>query len=64
MTRTSALRIGGFVAIVLAAIGTLASFSVVRAGGVDGAVYLVVNIALAIAGVVLLVLAARSSERH
>lgn len=59
MTRTSALRIFGFAAIALAVAGSLASFSVVRAGGADGAVYLIVNIALTVTGVVLLALAAR-----
>lgn len=59
MTRTSALRIFGFTAIALAGIGSLTSFSVVRAGGAEGATYLIVNIALTVTGVILLVLAAR-----
>ncbi len=62
--KKSTIRVWGFVAIGLAAIGSVASFSVVRAGGVDGAVYLIVNIALVITGLVLLVMAARSAGRN
>lgn len=56
------------IAIVLAAIGAITSVSVVRAGGVEGGVYLTVNILLAAVGVALLVIglrrrAAKSSER-
>ncbi len=53
------LRIIGFVCLALAVVGTVASFSVVRAGGADGAVYLGVNILLALLGIVLLVIRAR-----
>ncbi|WP_431867529.1 hypothetical protein [Microbacterium paraoxydans] len=53
------LRIIGFVCLALAVVGTVASFSVVRAGGADGAVYLAVNILLALLGIVLLVIGAR-----
>lgn len=62
-TKKPTMRVWGFVAIGLAAIGSVASFSVVRAGGVYGAVYLIVNVVLVVAGAVLLVLAARSAER-
>lgn len=62
--KKSTRRVWGFVAIGLATIGSVASYSVVRAGGVDGAIYLIVNIALVITGVVLLVLAARSAQRN
>ncbi|WP_312674079.1 hypothetical protein [Microbacterium sp.] len=53
------LRIAGFVCLALAVVGTVASFSVVRAGGADGAVYLGVNILLALLGIVLLLIGAR-----
>lgn len=59
MTRTSTLRALGFASIALAVIGSVASFSVMRGGGEDGAVYLTVNIVLAVLGLVLLFLAAR-----
>lgn len=62
--RASAMRILGLTAIALAVIGSVTSFSVVRAGGADGAVYLIVNIALTVIGVILLVLAARSWPRR
>lgn len=61
--KKSTMRVLGFVAIGLAVIGSVASLSVVRAGSVDGAVYLIVNIALVVAGAVLLLLAARRAER-
>ncbi|MFB8188830.1 hypothetical protein ACFC14_05850 [Microbacterium sp. NPDC055988] len=62
--KTSTIRGWGFVAIGLAAIGSVTSYSVVRAGGMDGATYLIVNIALAVTGVVLLGLAARGRSKR
>lgn len=62
--KKSTMRGWGFVAIALAAIGSVTSYSVVRAGGVDGATYLIVNIALAVTGGVLLVLAARDRSEQ
>ena len=62
--KKSTIRVWGFVTIGLAAIGSVTSFSVVRAGGIEGVTYLTVNIALVITGVVLQVLAARSAERN
>ncbi|MCK2035337.1 hypothetical protein KZC51_04230 [Microbacterium sp. SSW1-49] len=61
MTKPSALRIIGLTAIALAVAGSLTSLSVVRAGGTDGAVYLTVNIALTVVGVVLLLLAKKEN---
>lgn len=62
--KKSTLRGWGFVAISLAAVGSVASYSVVRAGGIDGAVYLIVNIALAVTGVVLLSRASKQSHQN
>ena len=62
--KNSTLRGWGFVAISLAAVGSVASYSVVRAGGIDGAVYLIVNIALAVTGVVLLSRASKQSHQN
>lgn len=59
MRKAGTLRIVAFVCLALAVIGTVASFSVVRAGGADGAVYLGVNILLAVLGIVLLIVGAR-----
>lgn len=59
MRKTGMLRILGLACLALAVIGAVASFSVVRAGGADGAVYLGVNILLAVLGIVLLVIGAR-----
>jgi predicted membrane channel-forming protein YqfA (hemolysin III family) len=62
MTKAPMLRIFGFTAIALAVIGSLTSLSVVRAGGTDGAVYLTVNIAVAVVGAILLLLASRGRQ--
>lgn len=62
--KKSTLRGWGFVAISLAAVGSVASYSVVRAGGIDGAVYLIVNIALAVTGVVLLSRASKQPHQN
>ena len=59
MTKQSKLRLVGSISIALAAIGSLTSISVVRAGGADGAVYLGVNITLADLGAALLLFASR-----
>lgn len=62
MTKAPMLRIVGFTAIALAVIGSLTSLSVVRAGGTDGAVYLTANIAVAVVGAILLLLASRGRQ--
>ncbi len=57
MTRRTILISVGVVSLCLAVAGSLASLSVVRAGGPDGAVYLIVNVTLAALGIALLLIA-------
>lgn len=61
-----AVTIVGLVTVFLALAGTLSSFSVVSAGGTEGFIYFLVNISLALTGVILVVVGARraQSESH
>lgn len=54
---------GGALALLLAAIGSVTSFSVVSAGSADGGRYLTVNIGLGVLGMVLLLTAWRRRRR-
>ena len=57
------LVVGGILSICLSAVGSVTSWSVVHAGGPDGAPYLVVNAGLGVLGLGLLFLAWRR-RRH
>lgn len=54
MARSATLITVGIIAVSLALVGSFTSISVVRAGGAEGAVYLTVDVTLAVLGIALL----------
>ncbi|QAV70487.1 hypothetical protein ESZ53_08570 [Salinibacterium sp. UTAS2018] len=57
-----AMTVVGLVAVFVALAGTVVSYSVVIAGGTEGFIYFLVNISLALTGVILVVVGSRPSQ--